>query len=74
MAFIQTVSKLTEEYCRRIEDLFMEEMFPRQQLEQPPPKQYAFFEKAKQAIGSEKRVEPFNFTPTVNYSSAQKLR
>lgn len=65
----QTISKLTEEYCRRIEDLFMDEMFPKQSTELQTSKQYAFFEKAKLSISGEKKVEPFNFTPSVRYSS-----
>lgn len=43
----------------------MEEMFPRQAPDQPPAKQYAFIEKAKLTITGEKKVEPFNFTPSV---------
>ncbi|KAG8908954.1 hypothetical protein FRB99_000057 [Tulasnella sp. 403] len=60
----KTISKLVEEYCRRIEDLFMEEMFPRTIQEAQPQKQYAFIEKAKLSISREKKVEPFNFTPS----------
>ncbi|KAG8934303.1 hypothetical protein FRC01_003816 [Tulasnella sp. 417] len=58
----QTVSKLVEEYCRMIEDLFMDEMFPRQSIDEKQPKQYAFIEKARLTIAGEKKVDPFNFT------------
>ncbi|KAG8933689.1 hypothetical protein FRC01_007619 [Tulasnella sp. 417] len=58
----KTVSKLMEEYCRMVEDLFMDEMFPRQNKDEKQTKQYAFIEKARLTISGEKRVEPFNFT------------
>ncbi|KAG9012965.1 hypothetical protein FRB90_006371 [Tulasnella sp. 427] len=53
-----------DQYCRTVEDLFMDEMFPRQPGEEKQPKQYAFIEKARQTIAGEKKVEPFNFTPS----------
>lgn len=60
----KTVSKLIEEYCRTVEDLFMDEMFPRQITDEKQTKQYAFIEKARLTISGEKKVEPFNFTPS----------
>ena len=66
---VQIISKSVEQYCRRIEELFMEEMFPRPT--EPflqPQKQSAWLEKAKGAITSEKKVEPFNFTAEVRVS------
>lgn len=60
----KTVSKLVEEYCRMVEDLFMEEMFPRHSVDEKQPKQYAFIEKARLTIAGEKKVDPFNFTPS----------
>ncbi|KIO19006.1 hypothetical protein M407DRAFT_224240 [Tulasnella calospora MUT 4182] len=60
--FFTTVSKLVEEYCRMIEDLFMDEMFPRQSIDEKQSKQYAFIEKARLTIAGEKKVDPFNFT------------
>ncbi|KAG9029922.1 hypothetical protein FRB95_004718 [Tulasnella sp. JGI-2019a] len=60
----KTVAKLIEEYSRRVEDLFMEEMFPRVVQDVQAPKQLGIFEKAKQSIAGEKKVEPFNFTST----------
>ncbi|KAG8852602.1 hypothetical protein FRB96_008601 [Tulasnella sp. 330] len=58
----KTAAKLIEEYSRRVEDLFMEEMFPRVVQEVQPVKQFGFIEKAKLTIAGEKKVEPFNFT------------
>lgn len=49
-----------------MEDLFMEEMFPRPQVDASVPKQYAFIERAKLTISGEKKVEPFNFQPSVS--------
>jgi hypothetical protein len=62
----QTISKSVEQYCRRIEELFMEEMFPRPSDPYlQPQKQSAWLEKAKGALTSEKKIEPFNFTAEV---------
>lgn len=49
-----------------VEDLFMEEMFPRHSADEKQPKQYAFIEKARLTIAGEKKVDPFNFTPSVS--------
>lgn len=60
----KTVSKLMEQYCRSVEETFMEEMFPR--TADPylqPQRQSAWLEKAKQSIQGDKKVEPFNFKP-----------
>jgi hypothetical protein len=58
-----------ELYCRDIEELFMEEMFPRP-LEHSPSqkqKQYYILQKAKESIQlGEKKVIGFNFTPSVS--------
>jgi hypothetical protein len=65
-SYAQIISKSMEQYCRRIEELFMEEMFPRPS--EPflqPQKQSAWLEKAKGALTSEKKIEPFNFTAEV---------
>ena len=62
----QIISKSVEQYCRRIEELFMEEMFPRpSEPYLQPQKQSAWLEKAKGALASEKKIEPFNFTAEV---------
>jgi len=62
----QIISKSVEQYCRRTEELFMEEMFPRPtEPYLQPPKQSAWLEKAKGALASEKKIEPFNFTAEV---------
>ena len=55
-----------EQYCHSIEEIFMEEMFPRP--DQPylqPQKQSAWLEKAKLSIQGDKKIEPFNFKPQV---------
>jgi hypothetical protein len=59
------VSKAVEQYCRSIETLFLNEMFPRPSDYVQPQKPSAWLEKAKQlaAITGEKRVDPFNFLP-----------
>lgn len=62
----QIISTSVEQYCRRIEELFMEEMFPRPtEPYLQPQKQSAWLEKAKGALTSEKKIEPFNFTAEV---------
>lgn len=63
----KTISRSIEQYCSRVEEMFMEEMFPRtaegQDLMQ---KQSAWMVKAKQTIQGDKRVEPFHFQPAVS--------
>ena len=75
----QTISKAIEQYCRSIEGLFLNEMFPRPSDYLQPQKSSAWLEKARQlAITGEKRVEPFNFRPEScvklnNVEAARKL-
>ncbi|TFK71546.1 hypothetical protein BDN72DRAFT_957978 [Pluteus cervinus] len=58
----KTISKAIEEYCRNVEALFLNEMYPRPTEYLQPQKSSAWLEKARQlAIQGEKRVEPFNF-------------
>jgi hypothetical protein len=58
------VSKAVEQYCRSVETLFLDEMFPRPSDYIQPQKSSAWLEKARQlAIQGEKKVEPFNFQP-----------
>ncbi|PPQ80348.1 hypothetical protein CVT25_003631 [Psilocybe cyanescens] len=58
----KTISKAIDQYCRSIETLFLNEMFPRPSDYVQPQKSSAWLEKAKQlAATGEKRVEPFNF-------------
>jgi hypothetical protein len=55
-----------DQYCRSIEDTFMEEMFPRSADPYlQPQRQSAWLEKAKLSIQGEKKIEPFNFKPEV---------
>jgi hypothetical protein len=49
-----------------MEELFMEDMFPRRPEQPQTQKQSAWIEKAKQTIQGEKKVEPFNFTAAVS--------
>ena len=81
--FLTTLSKvitrLIEQYCHGIEDLFMDEMLMRSDatptggfssliessLANAPlnPRQAAWVNRAKQTIAGERRVEPFHFQP-----------
>ncbi|CCF48018.1 hypothetical protein NDA11_000538 [Ustilago hordei] len=59
------VSRAVEQYCSRVEELFMEEMFPRTAEDQDmAQKQSAWMVKAKQTLAGEKKVEPFHFQAT----------
>jgi hypothetical protein len=75
----QTISKAIDQYCRSVEGLFLNEMFPRPTDYIQPQKSSAWLEKARQlAITGEKRVEPFNFRPEScvklnNVEAARKL-
>ncbi|KAN0065532.1 hypothetical protein ACQY0O_001369 [Thecaphora frezii] len=56
------ISRSIEQYCSRVEELFMEEMFPRSADSQEGlQKQSAWMVKARQTISGEKKVEPFHF-------------
>ncbi|KAF8841859.1 hypothetical protein BDN67DRAFT_966570 [Paxillus ammoniavirescens] len=75
----KTISKAVEQYCRSVEELFMNEMFPRPTDYLQPQKSSAWLERAKQlATTGEKKVEPFNFRPEScvklnNVEAARKL-
>ena len=59
------ISRSIEQYCSRVEEMFMEEMFPRTAEGQDMyQKQSAWMVKAKQTISGEKKVEPFHFQST----------
>nr|QBH67539.1 C2 domain protein [Ustilago esculenta] len=59
------VSRAVEQYCSRVEEMFMEEMFPRTaEDEDMTQKQSAWMVKAKQTLAGEKKVEPFHFQAT----------
>lgn len=59
------VSRAVEQYCSRVEEMFMEEMFPRTVEDQDmAQKQSAWMVKAKQTLSGEKKVEPFHFQST----------
>ncbi|CCO33125.1 putative protein C11E3,02c [Rhizoctonia solani AG-1 IB] len=74
-----TISQAIEKYCRSIEELFEQEMFPRSGTDLQPQKQSAWLEKAKQYVSvGEKKIEVFNFTPEPcvklnNIEAARKL-
>ncbi|PWN34293.1 uncharacterized protein FA14DRAFT_168557 [Meira miltonrushii] len=55
----RTISRSIEQYCAKVEEMFMEEMFPRTSDGQE--KQSAWMVKAKQTLQGEKKVEPFHF-------------
>lgn len=60
----KTISRSIEQYCTRVEELFMEEMFPRTADGQDQNmKQSAWMVKAKQTLQGEKKIEPFHFQP-----------
>ncbi|KAF9481580.1 cytoplasm protein [Pholiota conissans] len=75
----KTISKAIDQYCRSVEGLFLNEMFPRPSDYLQPQKSSAWLEKARQlAISGEKRVEPYNFRPEScvklnNVEAARKL-
>ncbi|KAG8698044.1 hypothetical protein FRC09_007470 [Ceratobasidium sp. 395] len=66
----KTISQAIEKYCRSIEELFEQDMFPRGNTDLQPQKQSAWLEKAKQFTNvGEKKIELFNFTPEASSSS-----
>lgn len=61
----KTVSRCIEQYCSMVEEMFMEEMFPRTADGQDGNhKQSAWMVKAKQTLQGEKKIEPFLFQST----------
>jgi hypothetical protein len=61
----KTVSRCIEQYCSMVEEMFMEEMFPRTAEGQDGNhKQSAWMIKAKQTLQGEKKIEPFLFQST----------
>ncbi|UZJ54161.1 hypothetical protein CBS101457_003481 [Exobasidium rhododendri] len=61
----KTVSRSIEQYCSMVEEMFMEEMFPRSaEGQDASQKQSAWMIKAKQTLQGEKKVEPFHFQAT----------
>ncbi|EJU00294.1 hypothetical protein DACRYDRAFT_54447 [Dacryopinax primogenitus] len=68
-ALAKSINKCIEQYCSTLEQMFMEEMFPRPSPEvaaATAAKQNAWLEKAKATVATfqgEKKVEPFNFQP-----------
>ncbi|TFK96931.1 hypothetical protein BDV98DRAFT_607974 [Pterulicium gracile] len=73
----KTVSKAVEQYCRSIEGMFMEEMYPRPTDYLQAQKSSAWIEKARQlAITGDKKVEPFHFKPEscVKLNNAEAAR
>ena len=60
-------SNAIEKYCHRVEEMFMEEMFPRiADAQDTQQKQSAWMIKAKQTLQGEKKVEPFHFQVQVS--------
>lgn len=69
-----------EKYFKRVEDLFVTEMYPRPADYLQPQRSSAWLERARQlaALTGEKKVVPFNFEPTScvklnNIDAARKL-
>lgn len=62
---LQTLSKLMDQYCNTIEEMFLSEMFPREPVDPLVPKENAWIVKAKLTLQGEKKIEPFNFIPAV---------
>lgn len=61
----KTISKSIEMYCHRVEELFMDEMFPRTaEGQDTSQKQSAWMVKAKQTLQGTQKVEPFHFQET----------
>ncbi|CAO1632045.1 unnamed protein product [Sympodiomycopsis kandeliae] len=61
----KTISKSIEMYCHRVEEMFMDEMFPRtSEGQDPAQKQSAWMVKAKQTLQGTQKVEPFHFQET----------
>ncbi|KAH9920869.1 uncharacterized protein BXZ73DRAFT_91884 [Epithele typhae] len=59
----KTISKAINQYCTTVEEMFMTEMFPRNDYLQPQ-KSSAWIEKAKQLTDrTEKKIETFTFQP-----------
>lgn len=65
-ALLQTLSKVMEQYCNTIEELFLAEMFPRVIVDPNVSKENAWIVKAKLTLQGEKKIEPFNFVPAVS--------
>lgn len=61
----KSISKSIELYCHRVEELFMDEMFPRSaEGQDAAQKQSAWMVKAKQTIQGTQKIEPFHFQET----------
>ncbi|PWN50695.1 hypothetical protein IE53DRAFT_82315 [Violaceomyces palustris] len=60
----KTISRSIEQYCNKVEELFMAEMFPRTaEGQDAAQKQSAWMVKAKATLQGEKKIEPFHFQP-----------
>ncbi|KAG9125216.1 hypothetical protein FRC07_008537 [Ceratobasidium sp. 392] len=67
-----TISQAIEKYCRSVEELFEQDMFPRGATDLQPQKQSAWLEKAKQFTNvGEKKIEPC--VKLNNIEAARKL-
>ena len=64
----QTIAKSIEQYAHQLEAMFIDEMFPRkpeEALNQDVARPSAWLTKAKMVVQGDKKLEPFEFQPTV---------
>ncbi|GAA93862.1 uncharacterized protein L969DRAFT_42534 [Mixia osmundae IAM 14324] len=62
----QTISKAVEQYCNKLEELFMEDLFPEESLTTPSENHAstaAWLIKAREHLQGDKRAVPFHFQP-----------
>lgn len=67
----QTIAKSIEQYAHQLEAMFIDEMFPRkpeEALNQDVARPSAWLTKAKMVVQGDKKLEPFEFQPTVRRS------
>lgn len=66
----QTIAKAIEEYCQKIEGLFMSEMFPArpEEADNVDEQRSAWLVKAKGLYQADKKAEPFALDPAVGTS------
>ena len=64
---LQTIAKAIEEYCQKIEGLFMSEMFPArpEEADSVDEQRSAWLVKAKGLYQADKKAEPFALDPAV---------
>lgn len=69
--FSQTIANAIEQYATKLENMFIDEMFPRkadEALDQDVARPSAWLTKAKLVVQGDKKVEPFEFQAAVRIS------